>query len=70
MTVGAVAGDEESYEVFAPLFDKIISSRHGGYGNFLCFFAKKDHFASFSRVGLRKYVRMFLNFFTTRRQRR
>ncbi|CAK8690517.1 unnamed protein product [Clavelina lepadiformis] len=31
MTVGAVAGDEESYEVFAPLFDKIISARHGGY---------------------------------------
>ena len=34
MTVGAVAGDEESYEVFAPLFDKIISERHGGYGEF------------------------------------
>nr|XP_026693351.1 creatine kinase, flagellar-like isoform X2 [Ciona intestinalis] len=32
MTVGAVAGDEETYEVFAPLFDKIISERHGGYG--------------------------------------
>ena len=32
MTVGAVAGDEESYELFAPLFDKIISARHGGYG--------------------------------------
>ena len=31
MTVGAVAGDEESYETFAPLFDKIISARHGGY---------------------------------------
>jgi creatine kinase len=32
MTVGAVAGDEESYDLFAPLFDKIIDSRHGGYG--------------------------------------
>nr|CAB3231439.1 creatine kinase, flagellar-like [Phallusia mammillata] len=32
MTVGAVAGDEESYKLFAPLFDKIISARHGGYG--------------------------------------
>nr|BAG71436.1 creatine kinase Mt-CK4 [Molgula tectiformis] len=32
MTVGAVAGDEESYEVWAELFDKIISERHGGYG--------------------------------------
>merc|ERR1712028_29037 len=31
-TVGAVACDEESYEVFAELFDPIISARHGGYG--------------------------------------
>jgi len=31
MTVGAVAGDEESYETFAPLFDAIIDDRHGGY---------------------------------------
>ncbi len=30
-TVGAVAGDEESYEVFAELFDPIIDARHGGY---------------------------------------
>jgi creatine kinase len=30
-TVGAVAGDEETYEVFAELFDKIISFKHGGY---------------------------------------
>jgi creatine kinase len=30
-TVGAVACDEESYEVFAELFDPIISARHGGY---------------------------------------
>jgi len=30
-TVGAVAGDEESYEVFAELFDPIIKDRHGGY---------------------------------------
>merc|ERR1711970_13177 len=30
-TVGAVAGDEESYEVFKELFDPIISGRHGGY---------------------------------------
>jgi len=31
MTVGAVAGDEESYEVFKDLFDPIISDRHNGY---------------------------------------
>lgn len=31
MTVGCVAGDEESYEVFKDLFDPIISDRHGGY---------------------------------------
>ena len=27
--IGAYAGDEESYEVFAPLFDKIIQEYHG-----------------------------------------
>lgn len=31
MTVGVVAGDEECYEVFAELFDPIISDRHNGY---------------------------------------
>ncbi|XP_002730966.1 creatine kinase U-type, mitochondrial-like [Saccoglossus kowalevskii] len=31
MTVGLVAGDEECYEVFADLFDPVISDRHGGY---------------------------------------
>lgn len=31
MTVGCVAGDEESYEVFADLFDPVIEKRHGGY---------------------------------------
>ena len=31
-TVGMVAGDEESYELFAPLFDPVISARHNGYG--------------------------------------
>nr|ABH10967.1 mitochondrial creatine kinase [Vazella pourtalesii] len=31
MTVGCVAGDEESYETFKDLFDPIISDRHGGY---------------------------------------
>ena len=30
-TVGAVAGDEESYELFAPFFDPVISARHNGY---------------------------------------
>lgn len=30
-TVGLVAGDEETYEVFADLFDKCIDERHGGY---------------------------------------
>jgi creatine kinase len=31
MTVGCVAGDEESYTVFAELLDKVIDSRHNGY---------------------------------------
>lgn len=31
MTVGAVAGDEETYEVFAELFDPIIEDRHRGF---------------------------------------
>jgi len=30
-TVGVVAGDEESYEVFKALFDPVISARHNGY---------------------------------------
>jgi len=30
-TVGCVAGDEESYDVFAGLLDPIIENRHGGY---------------------------------------
>jgi len=31
MTVGCVAGDEESYEVFKEFFDPIIEARHAGY---------------------------------------
>ncbi|KAA8586356.1 hypothetical protein FQN60_000192 [Etheostoma spectabile] len=31
MTVGCVAGDEESYEIFKDLLDPIISDRHNGY---------------------------------------
>ncbi|XP_073230738.1 creatine kinase, testis isozyme-like [Porites lutea] len=31
MTVGCVAGDEESYDVFADLLDPVIEMRHGGY---------------------------------------
>lgn len=31
-TVGCVAGDEESYEVFKDLLDPVIDGRHGGYG--------------------------------------
>jgi len=31
-TVGLVACDEESYEVFKELFDPVISARHNGYG--------------------------------------
>uniref|UniRef100_H2ZCP3 Creatine kinase M-type n=1 Tax=Ciona savignyi TaxID=51511 RepID=H2ZCP3_CIOSA len=31
MTVGLVAGDEESYSTFSELFDPVISGRHGGY---------------------------------------
>merc|ERR1712076_360104 len=30
-TVGLVAGDEESYELFAELMDPVISARHNGY---------------------------------------
>jgi len=32
MTVGCVAGDEETYEVFKDFFDPVIDKRHGGYG--------------------------------------
>jgi hypothetical protein len=32
MTVGCVAGDEESYDVFADLLDPVIDGRHSGYG--------------------------------------
>lgn len=31
MTVGCVAGDEETYEVFKDLLDPVIKDRHGGY---------------------------------------
>ena len=31
LTVGCVAGDEESYDVFSDLLDKVIDSRHNGY---------------------------------------
>ena len=31
MTVGAVAGDEETYDTFKELLDPIISARHNGY---------------------------------------
>lgn len=31
MTVGCVAGDEETYEVFKDFFDPIIDQRHGGF---------------------------------------
>ncbi|NXS30186.1 KCRS kinase, partial [Pomatostomus ruficeps] len=30
-TVGMVAGDEESYEVFAEIFDRVVKVRHNGY---------------------------------------
>jgi creatine kinase len=30
-TCGLVAGDEESYELFAPIFDPTVSARHNGY---------------------------------------
>lgn len=32
MTVGMVAGDEDSYTDFAELFDPVIDGRHNGYG--------------------------------------
>ena len=31
MTVGCVAGDEESYQVFGDLFNPVIKDRHNGY---------------------------------------
>ena len=31
MTVGCVAGDEESYQLFSELYDPIIASRHNGF---------------------------------------
>ena len=32
-TVGIVAGDADSYRVFAPIFDPIIKQRHDGFSN-------------------------------------
>ncbi|XP_032752785.1 creatine kinase S-type, mitochondrial isoform X3 [Rattus rattus] len=48
-TVGMVAGDEESYEVFADLFDPVIKLRHNGYDPRVMkhptdLDASKDHF--------------------------
>ena len=31
LTVGLVAGDEETYSLFADLFDVVIADRHNGY---------------------------------------
>ena len=31
MTVGCVAGDEETYDVFKEFLDPVIDARHGGY---------------------------------------
>ena len=31
MTVGCVAGDEESYTTFADLLNAVIDTRHNGY---------------------------------------
>jgi len=31
-TCGIVAGDEESWTLFAPLFDAVVDARHNGYG--------------------------------------
>ena len=33
MTVGCVAGDEESYEIFKEFFDQVIEAKHNGYKN-------------------------------------
>nr|XP_005495689.1 creatine kinase S-type, mitochondrial [Zonotrichia albicollis] len=48
-TVGMVAGDEESYEVFAEIFDPVIKARHNGYDprtmrHHTDLDASKDHF--------------------------
>ena len=32
MTVGCIAGDEETYDVFSEFFDLVIDGRHSGYG--------------------------------------
>lgn len=37
MTVGCVAGDEESYDTFAELLDKVIDTRHNGYSKVRAF---------------------------------
>jgi len=38
MTVGCVAGDEESYDTFKEFFDEVIAKRHGGKPFFFFFF--------------------------------
>ena len=40
-TVGAVAGDEESYELFRDFFDPVISDRHNGNIIFVFYFPRK-----------------------------
>jgi len=36
VVAGAVAGDEESYSVFADLFDPMIAALHNGYAKVQC----------------------------------
>lgn len=43
-TVGVVAGDEESYEVFKELMDPIIMDRHNGFGPNDCHKTDLDSF--------------------------
>ena len=57
-TVGMVAGDEESFELFKDLFDPVISARHNGFAAD----AKHPTDLDISKIRYKKYF--FSYFFT------
>lgn len=57
MTVGCVAGDEESYEVFKEFFDEVIEKRHGGMAASLLLSLKSEsHFFKNIKSSMLFYV--------------
>ena len=54
-TVGMVAGDEESFELFKDLFDPVISARHNGFAAD----AKHPTDLDISKIRYKKYLKIF-----------